>query len=412
MATNNHKGNPDDPHPQTLVDRMLGHGSLRVLSTGFAMKSRISSTAATTDSAAEIDPGAVRQALASSVPVNSADSAEPVFRKSSRTQTLLGIGIRGIGSALPAEVVTNQDLQQQRGFDPEWIEKRTGILERRRAAPQESTSSLAVQAAREAISNAGVSTEQIDLVIVGTFTPDYQCPSSACLVQDELDLDAVAFDLQAACSGFMYALATAGQYVATGNSKTALVIGADVMSSCVNLSEKKVAPLFGDGAGAVILEAGRPDQGLVSYQLGSDGAGVDLLLCPVGGSMNPPDPLTIAAGQHYLKMDGRNVFKWAVQTVVDSIRLVLERAGKSADDVSLFLLHQANIRIIDHAMKDLGIPEHKVVNNVDRVGNTSAASIPLVLAEADTAGRINSGDLVMMCGFGAGLTWGTGLFRW
>jgi len=170
--------------------------------------------------------------------------------------------------------------------------------------------------------------------------------------------------------------------------------------------------LFGDGAGAVIIEAGGPEQGLLSYQLGADGRGAELLYCPVGGSAQPPEPHTIAAGDHFLKMDGRKVFKWAVQTVVDSIRVVLERSGVSVDQVSLFVLHQANIRIIDHAMKDLGIPGHKVINNLERVGNTSAASIPLVLAEANKAGRINSGDLVLMCGFGAGLTWGTGLFRW
>lgn len=345
-----------------------------------------------------------------SVPVT--ESTEPQYRTSTRTHRLLGIAIRGIGAALPSDIVTNEDLQRRYGFDPEWIQKRTGIRERRRAAPQDSTSTLAVRAARQAIADAGIATDKIDLVVVGTFTPDYQCPSTACLVQHELNLDATAFDVQAACSGFMYALAAAGQFVATGNSRSALVIGADVMSRCCEPSDRKTAPLFGDGAGAVVLQAGGPAQGLMSYQLGADGGGADLLFCPVGGSVQPSEPQTIAAGEHFLKMDGRKVFKWAVQMVADSIRLVLEDADVPVEDVDLFVLHQANIRIIDHAMKVLGVADHQVVNNVDRVGNTSAASIPLVLAEASQAGRINRGDLVMMCGFGAGLTWGTGLFRW
>ena len=376
------------------------------------MNSHTTSAASSPSADAEIDADAVRMELKGSPRVPAGPSPEPTFRSSTRSQKLLGIAIRGIGSALPSKIVTNEDLKRQYGFDPQWIEKRTGIRERRRAAPHDSTSTLSVKAAEQAIADAGISTKDIDLVIVGTFTPDYQCPSSACLVQHELDLDATAFDVQAACSGFMYALATAGQYVATGNCSTALVIGADIISHCAEPSDRTTAPLFGDGAGAVILEAGGPDQGLLSYQLGADGGGANLLYCPVGGSAQPPESHTIAAGEHFLKMDGRKVFKWAVQTVADSIRLVLDRSGVSVDEVSLFVLHQANIRIIDHAMKDLGVPGHKVVNNVDRVGNTSAASIPLVLAEASQAGRVNNGDLIMMCGFGAGLTWGTGLFRW
>jgi len=339
-------------------------------------------------------------------------SCDPKSHGSRRTQTLLGIGVRGIGCALPDLIVTNDDLQQQYGMDPEWIEQRTGILERRRAKPGESTSTLAVAAARNAIENAKVSTADIDLLVLATFTPDYRGPSSACLVQTALNLDAPAFDVQAACSGFMYALATAGQYVATGNSRLALVIGSDVVSHCCDPSDRNIAPLFGDGAGAVLLERGRSDQGLVSYQLGSDGGLAESLLCPAGGSMRPATPENIAAGQHHLQMEGRKVYKWAVETVTESIALIIEQSNVCVDDISLFVLHQANIRIIDHAMNELGIPAHKVINNLDRVGNTSAASIPLVLAEAQQAGRLNTGDLVMMCGFGAGLTWGTGLFQW
>ncbi|MEZ6132493.1 MAG: beta-ketoacyl-ACP synthase III [Planctomycetaceae bacterium] len=335
-----------------------------------------------------------------------------VFRRSRRTARLMGIGIRSIGACVPERVVTNAELEAEYGFEPGWIVRRTGIQARRFAADDEGTSDLAVKAARQAINKAGVHTDDIDLVLVGTFTPDFTCPSTACLVQEKLQIDAPAVDLQAACSGFMYALATGAQYIATGNSRLALVIGADINSRIVEPGDQRVAPLFGDGAGAVLLEAGTSEQGLVCYQLGADGAGGCLLDRPVGGTSRPLTPELVAAGQHYLKMDGRNVFKWAIQAVTETIELVLQQAGVNVDDVQLFVLHQANIRIIDHAMKVLGIPQEKVFNNLERVGNTSAASIPLALCEAEQQGRIQSGDLVLMCGFGAGLTWGTGLFRW
>lgn len=335
-----------------------------------------------------------------------------LFRRSERINRLTGFGIKAIGSCVPERLVTNAELETLYGFEPGWIEQRTGIRERRYAADDESTSDLAVAAARQAIDRAGVRRKDIDLVLVGTFSPDFMCPSTACLVQQKLGLDAPAFDLHAACSGFMYALVTGAQYVATGNSKLALVIGADINSRIVEQSDQRIAPLFGDGAGAVLLEGGSGHQGLLCYQLGSDGTGSGLLDRPVGGTSRPPTPDLIAAGQHYLKMDGRNVFKWAIQAVTETIKQVLGKAGVGVDDVKLFVLHQANIRIIDHAMKVLGIPTEKVFNNLERVGNTSGASIPLALDEAFQEGAIESGDLVLMCGFGAGLTWGTGLFRW
>ena len=342
----------------------------------------------------------------------SANEQRLLFRRSERTNRLTGIGIRGIGSYVPENVVTNAQLEAKHGFEEGWIERRTGIRERRYAASEDGTSDLAVRAAQNVIEKTGVDPADIDLLLVGTFTPDYTCPSTACLVQQKLGLDAPAVDLQAACSGFMYALATGAQYVATGNSKLALVIGADINSRIVEPTDQGTAPLFGDGAGAVLLEEGTSEQGLICYQLGADGAGGAMLDRPVGGTRQPMTPELVAAGQHYLKMDGRNVFKWAIQAVTETIELVLQRAGVTVDDVGLFVLHQANIRIIDHAMKVLGIPSEKVFNNLDRVGNTSAASIPLALDEAHQHGRIGSGDLVLMCGFGAGLTWGTGLFRW
>lgn len=344
----------------------------------------------------------------------SSKPAEPrlLFKRSERTCRLTGVGIKSVGSYVPDRIVTNSELESRYGFEPGWVERRTGICERRYAADDEGTSDLAVKAARRAIENANVSVDDIDLLLVGTFTPDFTCPSAACLVQNKLGLDAPAVDLQAACSGFMYALATGAQYVATGNSKLALIIGADVNSRIVEPSDRGTAPLFGDGAGAVLLEAGTSEQGLICYQLGADGAGGGMLDRPVGGTVRPMTPELIASGQHYLKMDGRNVFKWAIKAVTETIQLVLDKADVGVDDVKLFVLHQANIRIIDHAMDVLGIPKEKVFNNLDRVGNTSAASIPLALDEAVQNGHVESGDLVLMCGFGAGLTWGTGLFRW
>lgn len=340
------------------------------------------------------------------------ETAPRVGRFSRRTNSLLGIQVISCGSYVPENVVTNEDLQESAGFDPDWISQRTGILERRYAAPEEATSNLCIAAARRAIRRAGVDPQDIDLVLVGTFTPDFAFPSTACLVQDALGLDAAAVDLQAACAGFMYALTTGAQYVATGNSKLALIIGGDCNSRVVDPTDQRTAPLFGDGAGAVLIAQGDPHQGLMCYQIGADGSGGSLLECPAGGSRRPIDHDAIDAGRHYLKMDGRNVFKWAVRVLTDTIELMLEKSGMSVHDVDLFVLHQANIRIINYAMEQLGIPEDKVFNNLHKFGNTSGGSIPIALDEAFQAGRINRGDTIMMSGFGAGLSWGTGLLRW
>ena len=359
-----------------------------------------------------IDVHKVRNELQPSSRENVDNEPRLLFRRSKRVQRLTGVGIRSIGSYVPSRIVTNEELEQRYGFEEGWIKRRTGISQRRFAGEGESTSDLAVEAAKRAIASARISADDIDLVVVGTFTPDYTCPSTACLVQEKLNLDAPAMDIQAACSGFMYALVTGAQFVATGNARCALVIGADVNSRIVRPDDQRIAPLCGDGAGAVILEAGEQDQGLICYQLGADGAGGGMLDRPAGGTAIPLTPELVGEGKHFLQMDGRNVFKWAIQAVTESIETVLEQAGMTTDDVSLFVLHQANIRIIDHAMKVLNIPRTKVYNNLDRVGNTSAASIPLALDEAYREGRIHRGDVVLMCGFGAGLTWGTGLFRW
>jgi 3-oxoacyl-[acyl-carrier-protein] synthase-3 len=346
--------------------------------------------------------------------ISTGKEVEPAERTlvSDRTRTLMGFQIVGCGSFVPDSIVTNECLQSERGFDPEWIQQRTGILARRHAPKHLATSDMAVAAAEEAIAHAGVDKSEIDLLIVGTFTGDFLCPSTACLVQTRLGLDCPAFDVQAACSGFVYALATGAQFVVTGNSELALIIGADTNSRVVNQQDRTIAPLFGDGAGAVLLRQGQPEQGLIAYQLGADGSGGPLLECTSGGTRNPNTADDIAAGRHFLKMDGRNVFKWAVRVVQESIDLVLEKAGLTAADVSLFVLHQANIRIVQTAMERLGIPADKVALNLDRYGNTSAGSIPLCLDEAMRSGRIQHGDVILMCGFGAGLTWGTALYRW
>ncbi len=329
-----------------------------------------------------------------------------------RTSSLLGIQIVGCGSYLPDQIVTNEQLDEQYGCDPNWILQRTGIKERRHAPPEMATSDMCLEAARRAIRSSGIDPQQVDLLVCGTFTPDYHCPSTACIIQDKLGLDCPAFDTAAACAGFMYSLTTAAQFVATGNAKYALAIGGDLNSRIVNPKDQRSFPLFGDGAGAVLLTKGAPHQGLICYQLGSDGSGGPLLDRPGGGTKNPLSAESIEAGDQFLHMDGRSVFKWAVRLVTDTIELVLEKSGMSVHDVSLFVIHQANKRIIAAAAEQLGIPEEKLCINIDRYGNTSAGSVPIVIDEAFRAGRIERGDTLLMCGFGGGLTWGTGLFRW
>ena len=335
-----------------------------------------------------------------------------LFKPSKRTNSLMGVQVLSCGSYTPDLRVTNAELEQQYGFEEGWIEQRTGILERRYAAKDQATSDLCVEAAQRAIDAGGVDKDDIDLLLVGTFSPDYLCPSTACLVQEKMGLDVAAVDLQAACSGFMYALATGMQYVATGNSILALVIGGDVNSRIVKPDDQRTAPLFGDGAGAVLLSRGTPQQGLLCYQLGSDGSGGPLLDRPIGGTARPGTDEDRAAGLQYLQMDGRNVFKWAVAAVMETIELILNECDMSPHDVSLFVLHQANYRIIKHAMEHMGIPDEKVFCNLNMYGNTSAGSIPIILDEAVQQERIQRGDTVLLCGFGAGLTWGTGLYQW
>lgn len=338
------------------------------------------------------------------------DSAgRPTQTIRSRTGRLMGGQILATGASVPEQVVVNDDLAAL-GFDPDWIVRRTGIRERRHAPPHIATSDLALESARQCIARASVDPADIDLVVVATCTPDMPMPATACLVQQQLGLTALAFDLQAACSGFVFAMLTGMQFVATGCSRLALVIGADCHSRVINPADEQTYPLFGDGAGAVLIAPGTTDQGVMSYAVGSDGEGASMLCRRMGGSRTPYTGTDLTS--QYLYMEGRSVFKWAIRVLTETIRDVVVRAGVALDDIHLLALHQANIRIINAAVENLGLDPGKVLNNLDRLGNTGAASVPLVLDEAWRHGRLNRGDLVLLSGFGGGLTWGTALLRW
>ena len=332
----------------------------------------------------------------------------------SRFGRAVGFRLAGIGSHVPATVVTNADLARL-GCDPQWIVARSGIHERRQADADTATSDLAAAAGRAAIADSGRPAGDVDLVVLGTFTPDTCIPSTACVVQEKLGLDAPAMDVTAACAGFAYALVTAAQFVSAGTSRLALVIGADTNSRVVDPEDVKTWPLFGDGAGAVLLEPvpadDRPERGLLAFALGSDGRGAGLLVCPMSGSRRPVTAEGLARREQFMQMDGRAVFKWAIRLAEDNIRQVVDRSGVPLDHVDLFVLHQANARIIEGAREALGVPAEKVFMNLDRYGNTSSGSIPLALDEAWKAGRAGPGSTIVVCGFGGGLAWGSAVWR-
>jgi 3-oxoacyl-[acyl-carrier-protein] synthase-3 len=329
-----------------------------------------------------------------------------------RTRTLTGVQVLGTGSYVPDNVVSNLDLQDSLGFDPEWIVNRTGIHERRFALPHQATSDLCTQAALRCLKAADCHPGDVDMLVLATFTPDMAFPSTANLVQDRLKLNCPAFDIQAACAGFVFALVIGSQFVATGNSQRCLVIGGDCNSRVINPGDQKSFPLFGDGAGAVLLGPGSSRQGLIAYQLGSDGSGGDLLSRPAGGSRIPPSPETLEQGLHYLTMDGRAIFKWAVRILADSTLTVLGHANRKVSDVRWFIPHQANVRIIHAASDVLGFHRDSVYKNLERYGNTSAGSIPIALDEVLAGSKVSRGDLLLVSGFGSGLNWGTALWGW
>jgi 3-oxoacyl-[acyl-carrier-protein] synthase-3 len=322
------------------------------------------------------------------------------------------ISITGLGSYVPERVITNDELSKMVDTSDEWIVERTGIRERRVAAPEEALSDLCLPAAREALEQAGVRAADVDLIIVATVTPDMFFPSTGAIIADVLEArDAAAYDLSAGCTGFMYALAQAHGMLSAGLSSCALVIGGDVLSRILNWHDRSTCVLFGDGAGAVVLEPVQ-DEGFVGFELGADGSGGVHLNLPAGGSRLPPTSETVAAEQHFVSMNGREVFKFATRVLVSSAEKLLDECETSMDEVDVYVPHQANVRIIDHAAKKLGVPEDRVVVNVDRYGNTSSGSIPLALADAAADGRLREGKLVLMTGMGAGLTWGSALMRW
>jgi 3-oxoacyl-[acyl-carrier-protein] synthase-3 len=318
------------------------------------------------------------------------------------------ISITGLGAYVPDRVLTNDELSTIVDTSNEWIMERTGIRERRIAAPEEALTDLALPAARAALEQAGVEAKDVDLLICATVTPDMMFPTSSALLADELGApDAAAYDLLAGCTGFMYALVQAYGMMAAGLAQRALVVGGDVLSRILDWTDRSTLVLFGDGAGAVVLE--RVEQpGFLGFELGADGGGGVHLSLPGSGSRRIED----ATSNGYVHMNGREVFKFATRVLVSSAEAVLERCGVSVDEVDVYVPHQANVRIMDHAAQKLGIPRERMVVNVDRYGNTSSGSIPLALAEAQSDGRLKKGDLVLMTGMGAGLTWGSGLMEW
>jgi 3-oxoacyl-[acyl-carrier-protein] synthase III len=323
------------------------------------------------------------------------------------------VGILGTGSYLPEKVLTNADLEKMVDTNDEWIVSRTGIRERRIAALDEASSDLSVKAAEKALKKAGIRAEELDMIIVTTVTPDMNFPATACLVQDRLGAKkAATFDLSAACTGFIYGISTGAQFIATGVYKYVLVIGVECLSRIVDWTDRNTCVLFGDGAGAAVLGPVEEGYGFLSFELGGDGSGGNLLNLPAGGSRLPASEKTIQERLHYVHMSGREVFKFAVRVMGNATEEALAKAGLSKEDIDFLVPHQANIRIIDSAVKRLGLTEDKVVVNLDRYGNMSSASIPVALDEAVERGQIKKGDTMVLCGFGGGLTWGATVLKW
>ena len=315
--------------------------------------------------------------------------------------------------AVPDRVLTNVELTTMVDTSEEWILQRTGIAERRIAGQEETTSTLSLQAARNALEVADLDPAGLDLIIVATVTPDYAFPSTACLMQDALGAKAAAaFDLSAGCSGFVYGMALAADLLTSGRYQFALVIGAETLSRITDYTDRATCILFGDGAGAVVLKASDVPGGVLSSELGADGSGGELLILPGGGSVHPATTESVTRRLHYIQMHGRQVFRFATRVMAEASRVVLDRAGLQIEDVTLFVPHQANDRILQAAARGLGVGEEKMYSNLARYGNTSSASIPMALCEAIDQGRIKRDDLIVCVGFGAGLTWAAAAVRW
>ena len=328
-------------------------------------------------------------------------------------RTEKAVGIIGIGSFAPDKILTNKDLEKIVDTNDQWISERTGIKVRHIVADGESTSDIATKAAEKALIDAGLTADDIDLIVVATATPDMLFPSTACLVQNNLKAGkAAAYDLAAGCSGFMYAIVTSSQFIKTGLYKHVLVIGAESLSRILDWTDRNTCVLFGDGAGAVVLGELPEGYGILGSNLGADGSGGDLLCLPAGGASRPATEETVRDRLHFVHMSGNEVFKFAVKVMGDAALKALEHANIETSEVDWLIPHQANIRIIQSAAKRLKMPMEKVIVNVDRYGNTSSASIPIALEEAIHDGRIKSGQVITMVGFGAGLTWASAVMRW
>ncbi|MDD4939611.1 MAG: ketoacyl-ACP synthase III [Candidatus Omnitrophica bacterium] len=322
------------------------------------------------------------------------------------------IGIIGVGEYLPKKVLSNADLEKMVDTSDEWITTRTGIKKRRIALPEEASSDLATNAAKDALKNSGLKAQDLELIIVATITPDMQFPSTACIVQAKLGAKkAVCFDISAACAGFVYAIITAQQFIARGAYKNALVIGSEVLSTVTDWKDRNTCVLFGDGAGAAVLAEVRSG-GILSTYLGSDGSLAELLMVPAGGSRTPASHKTIDKRLHYIKMQGNEVFKLAVKIMADAAQSALKQAGLECADIDLVIPHQANIRIIMAMAKRLGLPSSKIYLNIEEYGNMSSASTAAALCGAVKRNRIKKGDIVLLDAFGAGLVWGACLIKW
>jgi 3-oxoacyl-[acyl-carrier-protein] synthase III len=337
-----------------------------------------------------------------------------VWNSKGRLLNLRRAKITAVSHYLPERRLTNKELEKTVDTSDQWIFERTGIRERRVVAKGQATSDLGAAAAKRLLEQRGMDASEIELIIVATVTPDMFFPSSACLVQMKIGANrAWGFDLSGACSGFVYAVATGAQFIASGAHKKVLVIGADVMTSIIDFHDRATCVLFGDGAGAVLLEpAEEGEQGIIDFILRCDGDGGQFLYMPGGGSLNPTSPETVAKNMHYVHQDGRNVFKYAVRGMADISEQIMARHGLSASDLKLYIPHQANLRIIKAAVEKMGLHESQVAVNIDRYANTTAATIPICLSEAVESKQIQRKDLILLASFGAGFTWGSLLLRW